>query len=937
MWDLHNTEGIPMKRALHAVLSTVVMATMLLAALLPAGAAVAQQPPDQPRRGQSADALARRADKTGPVPLVVEIDRTRNGNAVAAEARRHQGTKTVAFDHLPYVNVTGRAETIRALARNPHVVGIWESVDEAPLLDASLPVINADDVQNLGWTGAGQTVVILDTGIDADHPFFADNNGGNTGTSRIISQACYSNAQNDNQVSLCPNGGPTDTGANSADVDGLAACVAAVNNCDHGTHVAGIAAGDGAGLTDPNAQAAGVAPDANIVAIQVFRRINDADTCGTATAPCLLTSTQDQVAALNRVAALATANPGWNITSVNMSLGGGNNTAACDGDPRKTAVDNLLAQRIITVVASGNNGFMNAVGAPACISTVVSVGATTNADGVTRNRGTLLDLFAPGDSINAPIVDDTYGVMGGTSMAAPHVAGAFAVLAEAYPTRNVAQLFGDMTSTGVPITYPIDNATPPATTTTPRLNLLAALQAPNAPPALTADQSTVTVNEGTIATNTGTVTDPEGDPITAVSASVGAVVDNGDGTWSWRWQTSDGPADTRTVTITATDDKGEAGSATFALVVDNVAPTVTIDPGQVTVIAEGDTVTVTAEFTDPGSLDTHTATIDWGVPVRQDGVEVSRPSVEVLDAGGPGVPRRGRVTGTYRYGDNDGGSGFMISVTVTDKDGGAGSDSVSLTVDNVNPTAGIDLGNTVLLNGVPTLVAKAGENVDLEAGATDPGSDDLNLVWDFGDGTVASALSLVNAPAADPLPSPTVQPRDETLAVTHAFVDACLYEAAFSATDDDGGSAAQTVDVIITGTADLARSAGYWSAEYRQLRRSDFAPETLECYLAIVRHASAVFDEAAALTTFTDAANVLRTNGQSSATALLDMQLLAAWLNFANGAYDLDEVVDTTGDRIADTGFLTFLVHAETRRLDPNTTRNELLSIKNALERLNNP
>ncbi len=86
-----------------------------------------------------------------------------------------------------------------------------------------------------------------------------------------------------------------------------------------------------------------------------------------------------------------------------------------------------------------------------------------------------------------------------------------------------------------------------------------------------------------------------------------------------------------------------------------------------------------------------------------------------------------------------------------------------------------------------------------------------------------------------------------------------------------------------------------------------------------------------------DAANALKTTGQSDPTELFDAQLLAAWLNFANGAYDLDELVDTTGDGVADTEFLTFMVQAETVRLDPTSTHQDLFPVKDALERLNNP
>ena len=94
----------------------------------------------------------------------------------------------------------------------------------------------------------------------------------------------------------------------------------------------------------------------------------------------------------------------------------------------------------------------------------------------------------------------------------------------------------------------------------------------NGLPTLTVKNPSVTVNEGQTATNTGTVGDPDGD-VVALSASVGTVVNNGDGTWSWSWPTKDGPADSQTVKITADDGHGGTASVTFALTVKNVAPT----------------------------------------------------------------------------------------------------------------------------------------------------------------------------------------------------------------------------------------------------------------------------------------------------------------------------------------------------------------------------
>lgn len=517
------TTSAPRRRRAPHARTAAVTVTAAVALLLPAlpstaAAAVPERPGapvgagDPPDRGRSAEALAQRADREGPLRVIAEIDTSRNGQGVAAEAGRGGATQIRAFDVLPYVALRGDGGALRALGRNPHVLRVSEDVAEPPSLASTLPVINGDDVQSLGFTGAGRTVAILDTGIDADHPYFQDNNG-TAASTRILSQACYSTPSNStDEFSLCPAQVTSSTAAGSADIDGNAQCAAIASRCDHGTHVAGIATGDATGVT--GAPGNGVAPDAGIVAIQVFTRFDSATDCGTSPAPCILTYASDQIAGLNRVAALHAANAAWNISAVNMSLGGGSNATACDGDARKTAVDTLLGAGIATVIASGNTSFLNAVGAPGCISTAVTVGNNADDDTVSAssNRGPLLDIFAPGQGVNSSVVDDGWGSKTGTSMAAPHVAGAFAVLREAYPTRTVAELLADMTSTGVPITYATDMSTPPATGTTPRLDLLAGLQAPNLPPALAADAGAPGVDEGSVATATGSVTDPEGDP-----------------------------------------------------------------------------------------------------------------------------------------------------------------------------------------------------------------------------------------------------------------------------------------------------------------------------------------------------------------------------------------------------------------------------------------
>jgi len=235
--------------------------------------------------------------------------------------------------------------------------------------------------------------------------------------------------------------------------------------CDHGTHVAGIVAGKGVSYS-------GVAKDASLIAIQVFSRF-PAASCGSAT-PCVMAYTSDIISGLQRVYALRTT---YNIAAVNMSLGGGQyfDQAACDTDnvSIRAAIENLRSVNIASVISSGNSGYTDSMGAPGCISGAVSVGATWDAAGSTNNcaghnlgasmvnqiacysnSASFLNLLAPGSLIASSIPYAAYSNYQGTSMAAPHVAGAWALLKQKKTTLTVTEGLNALTSTGVPVTDP---------------------------------------------------------------------------------------------------------------------------------------------------------------------------------------------------------------------------------------------------------------------------------------------------------------------------------------------------------------------------------------------------------------------------------------------------------------------------------------------------
>jgi subtilisin family serine protease len=148
----------------------------------------------------------------------------------------------------------------------------------------------------------------------------------------------------------------------------------------------------------------------------------------------------------------------YNIASANLSLGGGTyaDQAACDSANagQKAAIDSLRAAGVATVLAAGNSSVTTGISAPACISSAVAVGATDDSDVVASfsNSSPLLDLWAPGVSIYSSMPGAVYGTMSGTSMAAPHVAGAWAVLKQKAPSANVDQILLALTTSGIPVT-----------------------------------------------------------------------------------------------------------------------------------------------------------------------------------------------------------------------------------------------------------------------------------------------------------------------------------------------------------------------------------------------------------------------------------------------------------------------------------------------------
>jgi len=389
------------------------------------------------------------ARRAGKVRVIAELEETavvegslprravtRQRARIAAATRRVEsvlagsnGRVTRAFGTIPFVALEVDAAGLEALSRSADVKDVAADELSFVSLAQSGPIVEADEAHEDGFDGEGQTIAILDTGVDADHPFLEG---------RVVAEACFS------ALGDCPNGSTSQLGPGSG-----APCAYAPESCAHGTHVAGIVAGSGASFD-------GVAPAADVIAIQVFSRFEGSFCDGAGEDPCAASFSSDHVAALERVLELAESHE---IAAVNMSIGGVDpftSTAACDAAnaARKAAMDNLRSEGIATVVASGNESFTNALSSPACISSAVSVGATTDGDQVAgfSNSASFLSLLAPGVGITSSEPGGVFVSMSGTSMAAPHVAGAFALLRQQRPTDGVDETLERLQETGFPVT-----------------------------------------------------------------------------------------------------------------------------------------------------------------------------------------------------------------------------------------------------------------------------------------------------------------------------------------------------------------------------------------------------------------------------------------------------------------------------------------------------
>jgi subtilisin family serine protease len=362
-------------------------------------------------RGRGANALAGAARQ-------IASERAQFNRDLPGAAGRSVAVRRDFHEVLDGAAVTvphGAVDRLRAL---PYVAAVYPDAQVHVADDASNAVIQAPEAWSAGFTGAGETIAVIDTGIDYTRPDL----GGCFGPGCKV-KAGFDLINND------PN--PMD-------------------DHGHGTHVAGIAAANGV--------MRGVAPDATLLAYKAL----DVNGVGS----------ESTIIAAIEMAVDPDGDPatGDGADVINLSLGG---PGSAD-DAISQAVDTAVNDGVVVAVAAGNSGpAYNSIESPGTAADAITVAASDGAAAIASfsSRGAQFgavkpDVAAPGVGIVSTVPTGTcrlcdpsgYRSLTGTSMATPHVAGAAADILSAHPDWTPALVKASLMTTGI-VLPGVDSAT----------------------------------------------------------------------------------------------------------------------------------------------------------------------------------------------------------------------------------------------------------------------------------------------------------------------------------------------------------------------------------------------------------------------------------------------------------------------------------------------
>ena len=281
-------------------------------------------------------------------------------------------------------------ETIYRIVNSPEVDYISFDSKVYTLLDIATPTMDAYFPHDKGYEGKGITVAVIDTGVAPHYDLTRP-------TNRIVG---FKDMISGKEIPYDDNG--------------------------HGTHVAGIIAGNG---LSSNGKYMGVAPKANILGIKALDQYGGGSTSDIIAAISYVVETKDK----------------YNTKIINISLGTPANNS-CDKDPLCKAVDMAVKEGLIVIAAAGNSGPKEGtILSPGISRNVITVGAVDDKRTIDPSDDTIApfssrgptieglmkpDIVAPGVNIkslsNTKL--DSYASLSGTSMATPLVSGSVALL-----------------------------------------------------------------------------------------------------------------------------------------------------------------------------------------------------------------------------------------------------------------------------------------------------------------------------------------------------------------------------------------------------------------------------------------------------------------------------------------------------------------------------